>query len=358
MSWAARIAGIPFRLANRAAVQPPHKALILKPCCLSQVMLTTPLLAALSQSYPQAQFDWAVGEWSRAAVATNPRLRKLIPTGQVGLPEGSWTDVWELVARLREERYDTCFIPTRSAVLAFVAWRAGIPQRIGLNMGGRGFAHTIPVSPPSQLTHETELYLALAQPFAIQSRPGMEFAPRDTDRARATEILVEKADWLGDRPLVILHPGGGQNPVRPDVRKRWPPERFALLGNYLCRQHQAAIILVGDDADRPQVRQVAGLMTEQTTDLSGLLSLGELSTICEIADLYVGNDCGTTHLAAAVGCRTVAIFGPTNPDVCRPFVPAHQLKVLACPRQAPFSWENGATVAEAIKLADALLRPI
>lgn len=355
MTWAARIAGIPFRLQGRHAVQPPRKALILKPCCLSQTMLTTPLLAVLSQSYPQAQFDWAVGEWARAAVATNPRLRKLIHTGQVGLPEGSWADVRELISRLREESYDTCFIPTRSALLAFVAWRAGIPQRIGLNIGGRGFAHTIPVRPSPHLSHETDLYLALAKPFAIELHPPMEFHPRDTDRARATEILVEKVDWLGDRPLVVLHPGGGQNPVRPDARKRWPSERFALLGNYLRRQYQAAVVLVGDESDRGQTRQVAGLMTEQVIDLTGLLNLGALATVCEIADLYVGNDCGTTHVAAAVGCRTLAIFGPTNPEVCHPYVPAQQLRVLACPRQEPFSWDNGATVAEATKAADELI---
>ena len=56
---AARLASVPFRMfANRQPFQTPRKALILKPCCLSQVMLATPLLAALKEAYPQAQFDW------------------------------------------------------------------------------------------------------------------------------------------------------------------------------------------------------------------------------------------------------------------------------------------------------------
>ena len=148
---AARLASVAFRLrTGQEPFQPPGKALILKPCCMSQVMLATPLLAALKVAYPRAQFDWAVSEWAGRRWPPIPRLPKSSITGRVGLAGGRRADIQALIKRLQQEQYDTCFIPARSSLLSFVAWRAGIPQRVGLDAGGRGFAHTVAVPVPRQ----------------------------------------------------------------------------------------------------------------------------------------------------------------------------------------------------------------
>jgi lipopolysaccharide heptosyltransferase II len=316
---AARLASVPFRLLGRRAFVPPKKVLILKPCCISQVMLATTLLAALSESYPQAQFDWAVTGWARPAIATNPRLSELIDTGRVGLPDRTWEDVQALVERIRQQNYDTCFVPSRSTLLCYIAWRAGSPHRLGLNATGRGFAYTVPVSSRNRQAHEAATYLSLGAAVGIEYPGQMEFYPTDRDRSVVTELLVDEIDWLGDRPLVLIHPGGAENPVRPNQTKRWPVERFALLANHLARTVGAQVLLVGAESDRVLAEQVTGLSSAETPNLVGRLSLGELGALCEIADLYVGNDAGTTHVAAAVGCPTLAIFGPSDPAVSGPF---------------------------------------
>lgn len=357
---AANVARLPFRLLARKPFAPPQKALILKPCCMSQVMLATPLLAALSTAYPRAAFDWAVSDWARPVIATNPRLNALIDTGRVLQSDGTWEDVRRLVERLRQEAYDTCFIPGRSSLLAYLAWRAGIPQRVGLDVNGRGFAHTLPVRPPKGQPHEAVVYLSLARALGIEEPAddpfGMEFFPPDVDRTRVTERLVEEIDWLGNTPLVLLHPGGGDNPVRPDLRKRWPVERFALLGNHLIRRCGARVLLVGAKEDRPLAEAVAGLMTAPAPNLAGRLSLGELGALCEVADLYAGNDAGPTHIAVAVGCPTLAIFGPSDPAVSAPYTVKNRLTVLK-PEKAtePFTWEQAVSPAEAIAAAERLL---
>ncbi len=354
-SAAALIAGIPFRLFARSSFQPPRKILILKPCCLSQVMLATPLLAALSEAYPKTQIDWAISDWARPAVATNPRVSELIDAGQVGLAGSHWRDVQALAARLRQEQYDTCFIPSRSTLLAYVAWRAGIRQRIGLNANGRGFAHTMTVRLNGDTRHEAQVYLRLAAAVGITATPFMEFYPRDTDRAAMTARLVEEVDWLGDTPLALLHPGGGHNPARTDMDKQWPVERFARLGSYLVRQHGARVLLLGSQEDRERVQAVLGLMSAPANNLAGSVTLGELAALSEIADLYVGNDAGPTHIAAAVGCPTLAIFGPTAPHISQPYVPAERLATIACAPQEYFSWDGCATLEEAILVTDRLL---
>src|SRR5690606_15684098 len=113
----------------------------------------------------------------------------------------------------------------------------------------------------------------------------MEFYPGDRDRTAVTQRLVDEIDWLGDVPLVIMHPGGGTNPVQQVEAKQWPVERFARLGNYLARTHKARILLVGSQEDRPLTEAVAGLMPTRVYDLAGQLSLGQIGALCEVADL-------------------------------------------------------------------------
>lgn len=355
ITTAARVASIPFRLFGRRPFRSPEKALILQPCCLSRALLTTPLLAALAETYPRAQFDWALNERARPAVASNPRLSELVDSGRVGLPDGRWEDVRGLADRLRERAYDTCIIPSYSTTLALVAWLARIPQRVGLSGGGRGFSHTLAVRPPDGTEHAAAACLSIARALGVESSAETEFYPSDGARAAMTQLLVEKLEWLGNEPLVLLHPGGGDNPWRPAEERRWPVERFVLLGSRLVRQYKARLLMVGAEADRPLAEAAAGMISAPVVNLAGQVDLGELGALCEVADLYVGNDTGPTHVAAAVGCPTLAIFGPTDPARTAPY--ATKGKVIALRREVEgaFSWEEGVTVDEAAAAAGRLL---
>jgi heptosyltransferase-2 len=356
----ARVAGIPFRILARKPYVPPRKALILHPCCLSQVMLATPLLAVLSQAYPQAQIDWAVSDWARPAISTNPRLTELIRTGPGAVQQMNWQDIRLLIQHLRQESYDTCFVPGRSAFLAYIAWQAGIPQRIGLNIRGRGFAHTLAVPAPAGERHAAAIYLALASAIGLAAaklrRPVMEFYPSDADRTVVTEWLIDDLDWLGDVPLIIMHPGGGQGSAFEDEQKRWPVERFVLLGNHLARHYGARILIVGSERTRSLADAIVGMMSAPATSWAGRISLGKLGALGEMADLYVGNDTGPTHIAAAVGCPTLALFGPSNPAFSAPYGKPDRVTILWQEQEErPFTWAHGVTVAEAIKAAEKLL---
>lgn len=357
---AAWLAHLPFRIWGKRSFTTPKKALILKPCCLSQVMLTTPLVAVLSETYPNAQFDWAVSQWARPAIAGNPRISELISTGNVGLQRTSREEITSLIRRIREQRYDTCIIPSRSSWLAYIAWRAGIPQRIGLDVDGRGFSHTIPVRPSPYLTHEADIYLSIAQALSIDTQivrrmARMEFYPSDSARTAVTARLVETIDWLGDVPLIVLHPGGGRNPIMSNEQKQWPTERFARLGNYLVRRHEARVVLVGAKEDAALATAVAGMMAYPVENLAGAIRLGELGALCELANLYVGNDTGSTHIAAATGCPTLTIFGPSSPSFSCPYMPQGQTINLHRETAVPFDWREGVSVEEAIAAADKLL---
>ena len=357
----ARLLSIPFRLVRRPFTQ-PQKALILHPCCLSQVMLATPLLSVFSAAFPNTQFDWAVSDWARPAIAKNPHISELVPTGDLGVARMSFTELRTVAAQIRQGGYDTCLIPGRSSLLSWVAWQAGIPQRIGVASGGRGFAQTLVAPTRAAQRHATDNYLAVAEVCGVDlplgERPPMSFYPADDDRTAVTQRLIDDLDWLGDVPLVIIHPGGGEGSLHEDPLKRWPRERFVLLINHLARQHKAQILLVGGQQDKALAAAIDGMTSVRCANWAGRVTLGELGALAEIANLYVGNDTGPTHIAAAVGCPTLAIFGPSNPKLSAPYSPKAERVVTLWQGgdERPFTWEEGVTVTQASKAADQLLR--
>jgi ADP-heptose:LPS heptosyltransferase len=357
----ARAARIPFWLFARQSFTRPKKALILKPCCVSHVMLATALLSVLSEQFEEARFDWAISDWARPAIVGNSRVTQLLSTGPAGLERSTWAEVRDLIGRIRSEQFDTCFIPDRASLLSFIAWRAGIPQRIGLNVGGRGFAHTLAVQPSSEVRHESEVYLAIAAAVGVDKRiiaeAATEFYPHDSDRTAVTHRLVNELNWRGESPLIIVHPGGGVSTDVSDVGRRWPAERFALLSNHLLRKHEARILLIGDRSERSLAGDISGMVSGQTANWAGKLSLGEIGALCEVSDLYIGNDAGPTHVSAAVGCPTLAIYGPSDPAISGPYASKGRIRILKrnLDPGRSFSWDEGVSAADAIEAADALL---
>ena len=117
--------------------------------------------------------------------------------------------------------------------------------------------------------------------------------------------------------LVVLHPGGGANPGTVLTRKRWPAERYAGLAGRLV-QAGWQVALVGTPAERQLNEQVDTIAGGATIELLGDLSFDEVGALLSRAALFIGNDSGTAHLATAVGCKTLVLFGPTSPHIYGP----------------------------------------
>ncbi len=367
VSGVCQLAGVPFRLANRnTELEPPERLLILKPCCIGDVLLATPVAAALHRAFPGIRIDWAVGPWSRAMVATNPRLGKIINAEQVGVGLANLGQLNRLVKRIRAEHYDTCVVLSRSPVLAMVSNLARIPQRIGLDSGGRGFSHHVRV-PVQGVRHEAEIYLDVARAMGVGTQGiQTEFYPTDQDRANAAKVLTKTVEWDKVEPLFVFHPAGGRNPGIKMVSKRWPPERYALLINRLVKNFGGKVLLMGGPQDKVLLDAVNGLVPFKTHSFTGELEWGVWGAILEPATLCVGNDTGATHLAVAVECKTVFIFGPSDPRRYGPYAQPGQAAALWHPitgmvngvAQGPppdWSWENGVTADEAWHAAQNLL---
>lgn len=303
-----------------------RRILVVKPCCLGDMLMATPALRALKHHFPGARIQVLTTDWCVPALDNNPHVAGTLPYP----PHPTPVRLLALAQRLRQERFDVGVSLDRSPLVNGLLLLAGIPERAGIDSRGRGVGLTRRASPkPEQ--HESDLFLSVAAALGVPpcgEQP--EFHPSLEARQQAERVIGG-----AQRPLVVIHPGGALNPGSAMLSKRWPAIAFGELASLLVQREGATIVLVGALSDRDAVQVAADFTDGPVIDLGGQLSIPELAAVVERADLYIGNDSGASHLAAAVGTPTVTIFGPTSPYQYRPLGPCAQV----CAPQG--SWNPG-----------------
>lgn len=226
------------------------------------------------------------------------------------------------VSRLRAGQFDLAVSLVRSPLMSLAIYLSGIPVRAGLDSGGRGFGYNlrVPIDADAR-EHESEIYLKVVS--AIAGREVQSYANLPvTDSARTTVRARLAAEKIAS-PFIVAHPGGGENPGAQLASKRYPPAQFAELLNRLSKASDAEVILLAGPGDGELVSEVASRMTASASQWVGALDFQEIGALAADALVYIGNDSGLTHLAAASGARVVMLMGPTDPRRYAPYTPDH-----------------------------------
>jgi len=195
-----------------------------------------------------------------------------------------------------------------------VAFIFGTSRTFAANMQRGGIDRVCLLPPfPADTTHLTDHHLRTLASIGIKasgvtpaiypSRAEIEWAKRYLRDSNLTP--------RPDRPLVALHPGAGS------IHKAWSPTRFAALGR-LLHAFGFCVLLISGPADGALTGDALASLPEVPCVLLRDLPLNSLAAILQQSALYVGNDSGISHLAAAVGIPTIAIFGPTDPRIWAP----------------------------------------
>ncbi len=331
------------RLRASHVIRSEKKIVVIKPCCLGDVVMTTPLLEVLHQAYPDASITYVVGTWSKVIAEHHPAVTAVIDSGTVGIPGHYHLKDYLAVARqLRKHRFDLAFVLDRSPLVTLLPFLAGVPRRVGPDSLARGFSLTdrVPVSfSPAKPRHEAEIYLDLARAIGLPvNAPRMRFVPTEEERQSVP---------TASRVQVAVFPGGGSNPGMELTAKRWPLERYREIARRLVHELDMQVLLIGGPGDvalndsllegldvpdgpnpsrqgRPQgsplPRDEGGMQGEGTvTNIAGKTTIGQLAAYLERCALFIGNDSSPMHLAAAVGIPVIAIFGPTSPEEYGPY---------------------------------------
>jgi heptosyltransferase-2 len=227
---------------------------------------------------------------------------------------------------LRRERFDATLLLQNAFQAAWVAWRGGVRERIGYARDGRNALLTCAIAVPRRgetPAHEAYYYLELLHRAGwLAELPAIEQI-----RLRIEPAAIERAEGAlraaGARPRaprVALAPGAAYG-----TAKCWPAERFAALADRLIADADADVILFGTDSERDVAGRIASVMHHHPVNLAGQTPLGDLAAFFATCRVFVGNDSGAAHVAAAAGVPVVVIFGPTDAEATAPLTPRRSL---------------------------------
>lgn len=305
--------------SESAIASQPRRIVFIRPCCIGDAVMATAALTALREVFPEAHITWAAGPWTARAIAHHTAIDAILLTG-ADMPLRGLAPLLSFVRRLRAGNFDLAISLARSPLMSLAIYLAGIPVRAGLDSRGRGFGYNlrVPIDPAIR-EHESEIYLKVISAVAGRAAQAQANLPV-TEAAKA----AIRARLTGDHvrsPFIVAHPGGGANPGAQLASKRFPPAELAALLNGLADARGASVILVGGPGDADLVGQVSATLTRRGRNWAGALSFQEIGALAAEALLYIGNDTGLTHLAAASGAKTVMLMGPTDPARYAPYTP-------------------------------------
>jgi ADP-heptose:LPS heptosyltransferase len=199
---------------------------------------------------------------------------------------------------------------------AILARAAGVPQRIGFASGSRARDALLTVRVPFRRdVHAARSFRDLAEAAGVPRGPYVPggLAPSERGAAEAARALAA-VGLRGDGPLVVLHPGSGDNfPGR-----RWSAAGFAAVGRLAVARHGARVVVTGSGAEGPLCARVAQDVGHGAASVAGRTGLEGLVGVLARARAVVSNDTGPVHLASALGVPVLALFGPNTPVLYGP----------------------------------------
>jgi heptosyltransferase-1 len=305
-----------FTRRDRSLPEAVSSILLIRLDHLGDVILTTPAIRYLKKRYPHARLTMVVKEKSVEAIKNNPHLDNIVAlkVSFTGLKRGYETFRWvtelcRVVRKLRKERFDIAIDfkgDIRSILLAYLS---GASRRISYAIRGGGFLLS-DIVPYEANIHEIDKNMKLLTPLGIASYGStMELRFTDEDLATVERILLRQKVDLS-RWTVAIHYGGASH------FKRWDTERFVSLAETITVGNATNVLVFGGYHDGKD-------SSFEAKPEKGIYVMPDM-TICQMAaafkrcNLLVCNDSGPMHVGLAVGTPTVAIFGPTFPNLFGP----------------------------------------
>jgi heptosyltransferase-3 len=287
-----------------------QRVLVVRLRSIGDTVLATPSLFALKRFLPHAEVDILVEDWVAPVLANHPHVDNVIE-----LKRGGIAGRMNVARELRSARYDVVYNLHGGTTATFLTRATGARHRVGFKTYQYAKLHTELVPSPlllwgQQKTHSVEQQLALlgwtGVPVSDRPRTRLGIAPE----AAGSIIQRLAAAGLGDRKIALLHPAAAF------ATKRWATENFARVAEYLSERGYAPIAIAAPN----ESELVDDLVNEARVGiLTFELSLPEVTALASRSQLFVGNDSGIAHIAAAVGTPSVVIFGSSNIAHWRPW---------------------------------------
>jgi heptosyltransferase-2 len=297
-------------------IKPEHiqRLLIRSANWIGDAVMTTPAVRAIRKGFPNAHISILAKPWVAPVFENSEHIDQLLIYDGERRHKG-FSGKFRLARDLKKYDFDATILLQNAFEAALITFFAGIPIRIGYNTDARRLllTHAVPRTKEIKKKHQTEYYLNILRGIGMaQDNRDLYLKLSQKDRLRAENILLKQHLSLEDK-LIGINPGATYGPA-----KQWPADRYARLADRLMSSSGARVIIFGGPDDKALGRKISQKMRHQPVDLSGNTSLGEAMALIERCDLFITNDSGLMHVAAALDVPLVAVFGSTNPITTGP----------------------------------------
>lgn len=336
--------------------QQVHRIVIRTANWLGDAVMTLPAMMAVRESYPEAHIAVVANPLVAQLLENHPGCDEVIVYNKQAEHAGLF-GLLRFAALLRRRNFD-CAVLFQSAIeAAIMTFSAGIPRRLGFTTDNRRLllTHPVPFGPAEKLLHQTDAFLRIVNHYGITS----------TGKIQALALLESEQDWaksqLPEGPIVVINPGAAYGSA-----KRWYPERFAAVGDFLAEEYGMTSVLIGGPGEAEIGTDIAAAMQSPALNFVGKTTVRQMMALIDAASLMVTNDSGPMHIAAGFDVPIVAIFGSTDHTTTSPYtvryrIVRHPVECSPCLlRECPIDHRcmDRVTVADVTKAARSFLQEL
>jgi heptosyltransferase-2 len=281
---------------------------------IGDAVMTLPAVAAVRNTFPRAKITILVKPWVADIFRLCPDIDEIMLFQSPGPHEGL-AGKWRLVRDIRKKQFDAAILLQNAMEAAIIAFLARIPVRAGYNSDGRELllTHSVRRTKAIREVHQSDYYLEMVKALGCRPAGREALLTLGKNEERLAGDLLAGHGLQGSRLLVGMAPGATYGPA-----KKWFPERFSSVADRLADGFSAQIVLFGSSEDNDTAATVQARAKYPMFDLTGKTGLKEAMAMMARCRLFISNDSGLMHVAAALGVPTIAIFGSTNPVTARP----------------------------------------
>ncbi|MEO5657275.1 MAG: putative lipopolysaccharide heptosyltransferase III [Nitrospiria bacterium] len=307
-------------------IDPVPALLLFKLRYIGDVLLTTPAIRALRRAYPSAEISMLVNKGTEDVLTHNPHLTRVLTIDRRKIERESpltrLSYEWDMMTRLRALRCTITVDFDSGERAAYLALGSGARLRVGFHRshGIRRLLYNRRIVTAKGL-HTVERNLAL-----VEQALGVKRDETDLELPTGAREEGSIGAWLERHRVVpgryvVIHPGARF------PHKRWPIEKWTQLASRVQEGLGLSVVIVGGEPEQGDANTISSTLRVPPHSLVGRTTVLELAALCRRAALFIGNDSGPSHIAAAAGTRVISLFGPTDPVLWRPWGPGHVVMI-------------------------------
>ncbi len=299
---------------------------------VGDAVMSVPALRGLRRIFPDASITLHTRDWAKGIFDGADFLDEILTFE----PQASAVkNIFNQAKIWRENQFDLAVVFPNSFESALAAKLGRAARRFGYAKEGRSFLLTDAVKIPAwkNQRHEVFYYLNLIAEIefkffgtktVLENEPLFDLKISEQRKHQARKFL--EANGIDLTKKIVAFCAGSTN----SNAKRWHAESYAELNDRIQSELNANVILIGAGNEREVSNAVAEISKIKPFVLTGKTDLAEVSAILSLCDLLVSNDTGPAHIAAALGTKTITIFGPTNPLTTKPWNAEIVYKSVEC----------------------------